>query len=468
MVRERVGRYELLEQLERGGMAELFLVRPVGSTDPTLFVLKRILPERSADKHFVEMFTREMGIASMVCHPNLVAMVDHGTVDGQYFLVMEYVHGADLATLLGCAADAESRLPLDVGLTIVTNVARGLHQLHEQPDRDGRKPELVHRDVSPSNVLVAYDGQIKLADFGIATATAYTRTTEAGTVKGKMGYLSPEQVRGDPIDRRSDVFALGVLLFEATVGERLFVGDNDYAVMHSITEAKFDPPSERDPDYPAELEAIVLRALAADPADRFATASEMERALVEFAETQGLVLYQGEVSRWAHFLAPPTPLVVPPPEPDASLAAASVVAPIVATPKPSRKWVPWVAGLALLASGGAVGAVSVGSVSSPAEPTVSAEERSPAPEPRVAPPTEASSVQPPPKSVEAQPAPAAPTTPVIEVAADTPEEETEIVIEDAADSPPKRKRRRRRPKRKGARSKKAEVGYDLDAPRPPQ
>ncbi|MEM6989740.1 MAG: serine/threonine-protein kinase, partial [Myxococcota bacterium] len=323
----RAGRYELLARLGEGGMAELFLARPIGDRGQHVFVLKRILPKHAHDRKFVAMFMRELDIASVVCHANLVSVVDHGEADGHYFMVMEYVHGTDLAQLLDACADADLQLPIAVAMTIVQQASRGLHALHEQVDRQGGKPKLVHRDVTPSNVMLSYEGAVKVTDFGIATATAYTRTTDAGTVKGKMGYLSPEQCRGDVLDRRSDVYALGILLYEATVGQRLFVADNDYAMMNLIVSGRFDRPSKRRSGYPPGLEAIVMRALETDASRRYATAADLADALERFAAASGLKLGAGVVAAWCGGAVPHRPY------PHSQVPVATgPVAPVAATP----------------------------------------------------------------------------------------------------------------------------------------
>jgi serine/threonine protein kinase len=243
------------------------------------------------------MFLREARVAAALDHPNIVAVTDFGQHEGQDFLAMEYVHGADLNTVLENAACGNT-MPLEVALNIVHGACTGLHYAHERRDGDGTLLELVHRDVSPSNVVISHYGAVKVTDFGIATATARTRATSAGTLKGKAGYMSPEQCKGLPIDRRSDVFALGILLYETTVLERLFWGENDYAVMNRIITVDIPRPSGRRCDYPPELEAITLRALAPDPGDRFPTAAALADALESIALRLGLRLSPRVVARW--------------------------------------------------------------------------------------------------------------------------------------------------------------------------
>lgn len=323
-------------------MAELFFARPQGDERDVVFVLKRILPQYAKDAEFVRMFLREVSIASTICHPALVPVVDHGHDGDCHFMVMEYVHGPDLATLLERSVEAEQPIPFDVAIAITAQAAAGLHHLHEHPDRDGGNPHLVHRDVSPSNVLVSYEGAVRVTDFGIATASAYTRATRAGTLKGKAGYMSPEQCRGDAIDRRSDVFALGIVLYELTVGERLFFADNDYAVMNKIVEGRFERPSSRRSGYPPGLESIVMRALAPDPAQRYATAADLQRALERFASASGMKLWAGRVRQWISTLveARPYPAFAP-----SSTVVCAV--PLVASPARAPAQRRWAASIAV-------------------------------------------------------------------------------------------------------------------------
>lgn len=344
--------------------------------------------------------------------------------------------------------------------------ARGLHHLHDWPGPHGGAPGFVHRDVSPSNVLVGYDGTVKVTDFGVATATAHTRTTDAGGVKGKMGYLSPEQCRSEAMDRRSDVFALGVLLYETTLGERLFYAENDYAVMHQIVSAEYDRPSQRDPQYSPELEAIVLTALAAERQDRLANAAALADALEAFAERHQVVVGTEVLAAWVASLIPwePYPAFMPPPA-----ASSMTVAPpaYVPPPPPPGNRGPWIAaavGVPLALAGVIVAALLVrgpAEVQDKAPPMVVTPAAVDAPAPLAAPLAPATADAPP--SIPALVA-ADPPTPVepVQVVDDPLEAEGVLAAEDA----PAPRRRNERRRRKKARS--AAPGYDLDAPLPPQ
>ena len=278
--------YEIIGKLATGGMAELFLARaPNTSGRPgPVVVLKRILPHLTEDPEFIRMFRDEAYLAATLRHPNIVQVLDIGKRGEDYFFTMEYVHGENLRAILRSAQKRGESIPLTHILTIALGITAALHHAHEQTDEQGRPLQIVHRDVSPTNVLVAYDGSVKIVDFGIAKAAAGTHVTQAGMLKGKASYMSPEQCRAGQVDRRSDVFAIGILLFEMTTLTRLFKGDNELAILHQVLSGAVDPPSQRRPGYPPELERIILRALANDPANRYATAEELQRDLMRFGQ----------------------------------------------------------------------------------------------------------------------------------------------------------------------------------------
>lgn len=282
----QLGRYTIVRRIGSGGMAELYLARArgIGGFDK-LLALKLVLPHVADDPEFVAMFLDEARLAATLDHANIAHVVDIGRVGNDHFYAMEYVHGLDLRAI--CKA-AGGPLPIEVALTIVLGVAAGLHHAHERCGADGRPLGVVHRDVSPSNVLVTYDGVVKIVDFGIARAEARSKATQAGVVKGKRGYMSPEQCRGDGIDRRSDVFGLGILLWELTVGARLFAGDSDYAVMSKIVFGMVPDPRQLVPTYPPALAEITMRALQRDADDRPATAQALAVELEHFVQAAGL------------------------------------------------------------------------------------------------------------------------------------------------------------------------------------
>jgi hypothetical protein len=348
----RMGRYSLIRRLAVGGMAELYIARQGGIEGfEKIVALKRVLPHLAEDAQFVQMFLAEARIAAALDHPNIVHVTDIGEEDGEYFFAMEYVHGANLLEVL--RRSDVLPLPRACALTIVAGVAAGLHHAHEQLGPDGRPMGLVHRDVSPSNVMVSHTGAVKLTDFGIVRAAARTSVTQEGQTKGKAGYMSPEQCCGDRLDRRSDVFALGILLYEATTGVRAFYAPNDFAIMGRTARVDYVPPREIDAEYPVGLARIVARAMAKDPAERYPTAEAMQLELEELAQAEGMRLSTVDLARHMKELFgspahPHTDLgALPAPLPAAAPVPAAVPAPAVAR-------LPWVlvgAGLTAVVAG---------------------------------------------------------------------------------------------------------------------
>jgi serine/threonine protein kinase len=287
----RLGRYEIVRPLARGGMAELFLARATGiQRFEKLVVVKRILPEMARDAEYVEMFLEEARLAAGLHHSNIVQVYDIGEDEDAPFFAMEYLHGEDVRTLQRAAQLSGARIPVEHALSIVIGVAAGLHHAHEQRDSDGRPLGIVHRDVSPHNVAVTFDGGVKLLDFGVAKTRKRVSATRHGTLKGKLGYMSPEQCRGDELDRRSDVFAVAILLWELLAGRRLYGGRSDFGIMKSIVETDAPRPSLVWHDCPPELEAIVMRGLRREREARPQTAEELQLALEAFARERRLAV----------------------------------------------------------------------------------------------------------------------------------------------------------------------------------
>jgi serine/threonine protein kinase len=301
----RVGRYRLIRRIGRGGMAEVYLAHTC--EHPNLrreVAVKLVLPHLHDEPEFMKMFLREAAIAGRLNHPNIVGVIDFGQDEGDPYLVMEYVQGRPLRQVVH-AASQYGGLSLSAGLTIVRDIAKALHHAHEARDEWGVPLGIVHRDVSPSNVLVRYDGIAKLADFGIAKATNQFQTTIGGTLKGKLGYMSPEQCRCEPLDRRSDVFGLGVLLYETTLGRRVFGARNEFGVLGKVLRGEFARPSTIRPNYPPQLERIVLKALELETSKRYQSTLELERDLDRFAAASGVILSQSEMLREMERLFPP-------------------------------------------------------------------------------------------------------------------------------------------------------------------
>ena len=298
-----LGKYQLIQRLATGGMAEIFLARATAIHGfEKIVVLKQILPQHAQSDDFIRMFLAEARLAATLHHPNIVQVYDIGEHGDSYFFTMEYVAGQDLRNLVRAARRAQKALPLEHILHIVMGVAAGLNHAHEKIGLDGRPLGIVHRDVSPSNVLVTYDGGVKIVDFGIAKAATAQSTTVAGTLKGKIPYMSPEQCRGEQVDRRSDIFSIGTLLWELTTGARLFAGDNEFAVINKVGKGEVPLPTTIRGDYPPELEAIVMRALQADRDLRYRSALDLQVDLEDFAREARLPVSSARMAKFMRSL----------------------------------------------------------------------------------------------------------------------------------------------------------------------
>ncbi|WP_438001058.1 serine/threonine-protein kinase [Sorangium sp. So ce185] len=295
-----VVRYLLFDEIGAGGMATVHLGRQHGSAGFRRTVaVKRLYPQFVRDPELVAMLLDEARVAARIRHPNVVATIDVVSSGGEVLLVMEYVHGESLARLLRAATKDGGAPPPRIACAVLAGALHGLHAAHEATAEDGAPLGLVHRDVSPHNLLVGEDGVARVLDFGVAKSAGRAQITRDGQLKGKLAYMSPEQIAGEPLDRRADVYSAGVVLWETLTGERLFEGRGEALSILRLLQAGVDPPSARRPGVPPELEAITLRALARGPEDRFPTAREMALAL----EATGLAASTSEVGAWVASLA---------------------------------------------------------------------------------------------------------------------------------------------------------------------
>jgi serine/threonine-protein kinase len=294
------GRYAIFDRIAAGGMAAVHVGRLVGQGGFARTVaVKRLHPQFALDPEFVAMFLDEARLAARIRHPNVVPTVDIVNGDGELFLVMEYVDGESFSTLLRLAGDGGERVPVDVAASVVAQALRGLHAAHEATSDLGEPLHIVHRDVSPQNILVGTDGVSRVLDFGVAKALGKLHTTREGQLKGKLGYLAPEQVLGQPVTRRSDVFAAAVVLWEALAGQRLFAAESEGDVLRRIMDGVIERPSQHAAGVPAAIEDVVMTGLAKEPADRFDTAMAMADAI----ESAISPAPQPTIARWLQGLA---------------------------------------------------------------------------------------------------------------------------------------------------------------------
>jgi serine/threonine-protein kinase len=429
-------RYTFLRRIAVGGMGELLLARAVGARGvQKLVAIKRVRSEYASDQTFVSMFVNEARLAATLDHANVVRTYDLVEDGESFFMVMEYLHGESLGRLLNVVAQNGERIPLVHAITVVLGVAAGLHCAHERRGVDGRPLGIVHRDLSPGNVFITYEGGVKLLDFGIAKATSRTSITLGPTRKGKVSYMSPEQCVGAEVDRRSDIFALGVIMWELCTGQRLFRGDNEFAIMNQVATADAPSPRIRVPELPPQLCDIVARALQRDPAQRFQTAMELHTAVESFAAAQGLLPSNPAVGRYLEEMCGRREY--PSAEPSEEFSRANV-APLVVTssvPTPRSRGLTLVLALAAGAVAGALGVAAASSAT-----TVDAA--------IAAPPAVAAPIATPPPSEPQTPAPAVAQTHMpAEAPASAPAERAEEPAPSRVESAPSPATERKRVRR---------------------
>lgn len=296
------GRYQLLKKIASGGMGQVLLAMKGENDFEKLVVIKRILPHLVEDEEFFAMFRDEAKITMRLDHPNIARINEFGVEEGVHFIEMEYVAGDDLRRLEKRAGSAKKHIPIGVIIRIIADAAAGLDFAHKARDSKGVGLYLVHRDVSPQNILVGFDGSVKLIDFGVAKAAGRAQHTSTGILKGKFPYMSPEQANGKDLDLRSDIFALGIILWEQLTGRRLFKGDSDLVTQRLVRTCQVPLPSSINPSVPAGLDSIVLKALAKRPNDRYQEAAEFRNALEAFALNNAISTSSGQLSAFMHEL----------------------------------------------------------------------------------------------------------------------------------------------------------------------
>ncbi len=298
---KRFGNYFLLKKIATGGMAELYKAKKSGEKGfEKLLAIKMILPHLAASDEFISMFIDEAKVAALLNHQNIVQIYDLGRIEDSYCIVMEYVRGKDLRSVISRAIKSKTPIKMEHACLITANTLAGLSYAHRKRDK-GKELHIVHRDISPQNILISYEGEVKIVDFGIAKAATQSRDTQAGVLKGKISYMSPEQALGKPLDMRSDVFSTGVVLYEMLTGRKLFQGDTDISTLEMVRAARVEPlPSKLSKSFPAELEQILLKALAKEPENRYQSAADMEAALLEFMRSAGYSTSSYSLSEYMH------------------------------------------------------------------------------------------------------------------------------------------------------------------------
>lgn len=309
------GKYQLIRKLAAGGMAEVFLARVAGPMGfEKTVVVKRILPHLADEENFISMFLSEARLAAQLNHPNVVQVFDFGEADGAYFLVMEFIDGVNLRVLFRKAMESKSPLAFPLAARIISLACEGLNYAHDFTDpATGEPMGLVHRDVSPDNILIARNGSVKVVDFGIAKAANQTNLTKTGTVKGKFSYMPPEQLTGQPLDKRADVFALGIVLFELITGRKPFDTSNEAFIVRAIMYEPLAPAAQFRPDVPEELQRILDKALAKSRDERYPDCRALQTDLERFIHNSGNPVAQHQLSQLVQTLAPAAPIPTPMP-----------------------------------------------------------------------------------------------------------------------------------------------------------
>ena len=278
---KKFGKYQLLEKIAAGGMAELYRAKVIGEYGfEKQVAIKKILPHLSDEGNLVKAFIDEAKLAALLQHENIVQIYDFGNMNGEYFIAMEYLFGKDLRKLTYKAREKSATFDLENTLYVISRVCAGLDYSHNLKDLQGKPLNIIHRDINPQNIFITYEGQVKIIDFGIAKAASHNSTTHEGLIKGKLAYMSPEQAKGKAIDHRSDIFSTGIILYELLAGQRMFQGETMH-IYNQVRDAQYDPLESLQPDLPARLNRVVQQALAKEPDERYQSAGEMLSDLEE-------------------------------------------------------------------------------------------------------------------------------------------------------------------------------------------
>jgi eukaryotic-like serine/threonine-protein kinase len=305
IVPDTIGPYQVLERISAGGMAEVYKAKQTGADSfERPVAIKRILPHIARDPNFIAMFQAEAKLAVQLQHGNICQIYQLGRHDDSFYIALEYVDGRDVGAVLDYHQRAGRGIPLPQACYIISRALEGLDYAHNKRDAVGKPLNIIHRDISPPNLLISFEGEVKLIDFGLAKAVGSSIQTQAGIIKGKLAYMSPEQVRGTQLDGRSDVFALGIVFFELLTARRLFRRDSDLETFDAVRQCRIPRPSEFNPAIPEPLEQILLKALARNLDERYASAAAMNDALREFVMTHRLNFRGDQLGEWMRKLFP--------------------------------------------------------------------------------------------------------------------------------------------------------------------
>jgi serine/threonine protein kinase len=302
----QIGPYLVLERISAGGMAEVYKAKQVGAEGfERPVAIKRILPHIARDPNFIAMFQAEAKLAVQLQHGNICQIYQLGRHEDSFYIALEYVDGRDVGAVLDYHQKQNRGIPLPQACYIIMRACEGLDYAHNKKDNAGKPLNIIHRDISPPNLLISYEGEVKLIDFGLAKAVGSSIQTQAGIIKGKLAYMSPEQVRGSQLDARSDVFALGIVFFELLTARRLFRRDSDLETFDAVRQCKVPRPSEINQAIPATLESVLLTALARNPDERYASAGAFHAALRDFVLRERMTFRGDQLGEWMRKMFPP-------------------------------------------------------------------------------------------------------------------------------------------------------------------